>query len=85
MTEVWLITGSGSGLGRNIAEAALAAGDQVVATARKTSQLNDLVERYGERVHPVRLDVTDEVEGRAAVAAARMLIRCRRLVCFVGA
>lgn len=70
MTKVWLITGSGSGLGRDIAEAALAAGDQVVATARNTSQLDDLVERFGDRVHPVRLDVTNEAEGCAAVAEA---------------
>jgi NAD(P)-dependent dehydrogenase (short-subunit alcohol dehydrogenase family) len=36
MTKVWLITGSGNGLGRDIAEAALAAGDNVVAGARRT-------------------------------------------------
>jgi NAD(P)-dependent dehydrogenase (short-subunit alcohol dehydrogenase family) len=36
MTKVWLITGSGNGLGRVIAEAALAAGDSVVAGARRT-------------------------------------------------
>lgn len=70
MTKVWLITGSGSGLGRDIAEAALAAGDRVVATARKVSQLDDLVARYGGEVHPVRLDVTDEAEAQASVAAA---------------
>jgi NAD(P)-dependent dehydrogenase (short-subunit alcohol dehydrogenase family) len=36
MAKVWLITGSGNGLGRDIAEAALAAGDNVVAGARRT-------------------------------------------------
>ena len=35
MSKVWLITGSGNGLGRDIAEAALAAGDSVVAGARR--------------------------------------------------
>ena len=39
MSKVWLITGSGSGLGRRIAEAALEGGNQVVATARDTSDL----------------------------------------------
>jgi NAD(P)-dependent dehydrogenase (short-subunit alcohol dehydrogenase family) len=70
MSKVWLITGSGSGLGRDIAEAALTAGSTVVATARKTIQLADLVARYGSQVLPVRLDVTNEEEGKAAVEAA---------------
>jgi hypothetical protein len=38
MSMVWLITGSGNGLGRDIAEAALAAGDSVVAGARRTEE-----------------------------------------------
>lgn len=33
MSKVWLVTGSASGLGRNIAEAVLASGDRLVATA----------------------------------------------------
>ena len=33
MFKVWLVTGSASGLGRNIAEAVLASGDPLVATA----------------------------------------------------
>ena len=47
MGKVWLITGSGNGLGRNIAEAALAAGDRVVAGARRTEELKPLVAQYG--------------------------------------
>ena len=43
MNEVWLVTGSASGLGRNIAEAVLESGDRLVATARDTKQLDDLV------------------------------------------
>jgi NAD(P)-dependent dehydrogenase (short-subunit alcohol dehydrogenase family) len=43
MAKVWLITGSGNGLGRDIAEAALAAGDSVVAGARRTEELAPLV------------------------------------------
>ncbi len=45
MQKVWLITGSGSGLGREIAEAALAAGDRVIAGARRLQELNALVEQ----------------------------------------
>jgi NAD(P)-dependent dehydrogenase (short-subunit alcohol dehydrogenase family) len=70
MSKVWLITGSGSGLGRHIAEAALKAGNKVVATARETDQLADLVHKYGSQVRTVRLDVTNEDQGNAAVAAA---------------
>jgi len=31
MSKVWLVTGSASGLGRNIAEAVLASGDRLLA------------------------------------------------------
>ncbi|RXH56114.1 SDR family NAD(P)-dependent oxidoreductase [Granulicella sibirica] len=70
MAKVWLITGSGNGLGRDIAEAALAAGDSVVAGARRTEELKPLVELYGERVTPVTLDVREEEAAKAAVKAA---------------
>ena len=70
MAKVWLITGSGNGLGRSIAEAALAAGDSVVAGARRLEELNPLVEHYGERITPVKLDVREEEDAKAAVQAA---------------
>jgi NAD(P)-dependent dehydrogenase (short-subunit alcohol dehydrogenase family) len=70
MAKVWLITGSGNGLGRDIAEAALAAGDSVVAGARRTAELESLVARYGERVKPVTLEVRDEAAARRAVQLA---------------
>ena len=60
MSKVWLVTGSGSGLGRNIAQAVLASGDSLVATARDPRQLEDLVQKYGDHVRAVPLDVTDE-------------------------
>src|ERR1700731_934254 len=70
MSKVWLITGSGNGLGRDIAEAALAAGDSVVAGARRTEELTPLVARYGGRVKPVKLEVRDEAAAKAAVQLA---------------
>ncbi len=70
MAKVWLITGSGNGLGRDIAEAALAAGDSVVAGARRLEELNTLVEQHGERIKPVKLDVREEEAAKAAVQKA---------------
>jgi NAD(P)-dependent dehydrogenase (short-subunit alcohol dehydrogenase family) len=64
--RVWPITGASRGLGAQIVEAALAAGNAVVAAARDTDAI---VARFGEhpRVLPVRLDVTDEGQARAVV------------------
>src|SRR6476646_12238786 len=70
MGNIWLITGSGNGLGRDIVEAALAAGDSVVAGARRTEELAPLVAQYGERVKPVKLEVRDESAAKAAVQLA---------------
>lgn len=70
MSRVWLVTGSASGLGRNIAEAVLASGERLIATARDPRRLEDLVKKYGERVRTAQLDVTDEQEAHAAVQMA---------------
>ena len=70
MSKVWLVTGSASGLGRDIAEAVIASGDRLLATARNPHRLNDLVERYGAQVHTAPLDVADEAQAKAAVAKA---------------
>jgi NAD(P)-dependent dehydrogenase (short-subunit alcohol dehydrogenase family) len=70
MSKVWLITGSGNGLGRDIAEAALAAGDNVIAGARRTEELKPLVAQYGGRVKPVTLEVRDEAAAKAAAQLA---------------
>jgi NAD(P)-dependent dehydrogenase (short-subunit alcohol dehydrogenase family) len=70
MPQTWLITGTSRGLGRDIARAALDAGDSVLATARRPEALDDLVATYGARVRPFALDVTDPDAATAAVAAA---------------
>jgi NAD(P)-dependent dehydrogenase (short-subunit alcohol dehydrogenase family) len=69
-SRVWLITGSSSGFGREIAQAALDRGERVVATARRPEALDDLVASAPDRVHPVALDVTRPDQIEAAVAAA---------------
>jgi NAD(P)-dependent dehydrogenase (short-subunit alcohol dehydrogenase family) len=65
-TRVWFITGASSGFGRAIAEAALARGDSVIASARNADALGDLA----ERAQPMALDVTDAAQREAAVAEA---------------
>ncbi len=57
--KVWLITGTSKGFGRIWAEAALARGDQVAATARDTKTLQPLIDRYGDNVVALKLDVND--------------------------
>src|SRR5579862_6053242 len=68
--KTWLITGSGNGLGRDIAEAALEAGGSVVAGARRTEELVPLVAQYGERVKLVTLEVRDEASAKATAQLA---------------
>src|ERR1700743_306688 len=70
MNKVWLVTGSASGLGRNIAEVVLESGDRLVATARDPKRLDGLGKKYGERNRAVPLDVADESAAQAAVQVA---------------
>jgi len=70
MSKVWLVTGSASGLGRNIAEAVLASGDRLVATARDPRRLQDLAEKYGDQLRTAALDVADEAAAYGAVQVA---------------
>ncbi|MFF3170994.1 SDR family oxidoreductase [Streptomyces sp. NPDC057900] len=68
--KIWFITGASRGFGREWAVAALERGDSVAATARDLSTLHDLREKYGERLLPLRLDVTDRDADFAAVQQA---------------
>ncbi|MFL6062009.1 MAG: oxidoreductase [Marmoricola sp.] len=67
----WLITGCSTGIGREIARAALAAGHQVAVTARRTEAVADLVAEFGSAALPLALDVTDKAQIAAAVAATQ--------------
>ena len=69
-SRAWLITGCSSGLGLALAETVLARGQQVVATARNPSILNDLVGRYPETCRALTLDVTDSSQVRTVVTQA---------------
>ena len=68
--KVWFITGTSKGFGRVWAEAALARGDRVAATARDVRSLAPLVQRYGTNIAPIALDVTDRAADFAAIAHA---------------
>jgi len=67
--RVWLVTGASRGLGAEIARAALAAGDAVVATARDPKKLTAQL-GTSDAMFPVALDVTAEASVAAAVEAA---------------
>ncbi|MCW2597099.1 MAG: hypothetical protein QOJ37_3195 [Pseudonocardiales bacterium] len=69
-TKTWFITGASRGFGREWTIAALERGDSVAATARQTSTLDDLADKYGDRLLPLELDVTDRGAAWAAVATA---------------
>jgi NAD(P)-dependent dehydrogenase (short-subunit alcohol dehydrogenase family) len=68
--STWLITGCSTGLGRALAEAVIAAGDNAVVTARDVAKVADLAEAAPERVLPVALDVTEPTQVAAAVRQA---------------
>jgi NAD(P)-dependent dehydrogenase (short-subunit alcohol dehydrogenase family) len=69
--KVWFITGTSKGFGRVWAEAALSRGDKVAATARDSKTLQPLVERFGEKVMALALDVTDKAAVAGAVKTAQ--------------
>lgn len=66
----WFITGCSTGLGRALAEAVLARGDNAAITARDTSSLDEIVAQHPDTALALPLDVTDAQQVRDAVAAA---------------
>jgi NAD(P)-dependent dehydrogenase (short-subunit alcohol dehydrogenase family) len=64
MTATWFITGTSSGFGRLLTEQLLDRGDRVAATLRRPEALDDLREKYGDRLWVARLDVTDPEQVR---------------------
>jgi NAD(P)-dependent dehydrogenase (short-subunit alcohol dehydrogenase family) len=66
--KTWLVTGASSGFGRAITQAAIEAGDTVIAVARRTAALDDLVAAHPDRVEALALDVTDTERIETAVA-----------------
>ena len=67
---MWFITGASKGFGFEIAKAALASGDQVVATVRNNAAELEARLNAGDQALVVTLDVTNEKEVKAGVQAA---------------
>lgn len=78
MQQRWLITGSSRGLGRALSEAVLEAGHRLVATARDSARLSDLVDRFGDAVRTAALDVADPIAAEAAVGTRHRQLRWSR-------
>ncbi len=70
MTNTWLITGTSSGLGRQLTERLLARGDRVAATLRRPDALGDLRATAGEQLRTYSLDVTDAAQVRKTIDCA---------------
>jgi len=71
MAKTIFITGASRGFGKLWAAALLERGDRVIATARNISTLDDLVNKYGDNILPLQLDVTDRAADFAAVKKAK--------------
>jgi NAD(P)-dependent dehydrogenase (short-subunit alcohol dehydrogenase family) len=69
MSKVWFITGAGRGMGVNIARAALAAGNKVVATGRNTGTVAEAIGESDD-LRVVKLDVTSPADAKAATQTA---------------
>jgi NAD(P)-dependent dehydrogenase (short-subunit alcohol dehydrogenase family) len=67
----WFITGASSGFGKAIAEAILARGGRVIATARNPDTLDDLKAIAPDRVLAVQLDIRDPVGMAGALEQAK--------------
>ena len=67
-----LVTGGGTGIGRDIAEALAAAGAEVTITGRRLDVLEDVASTH-DRLHALQMDVTDEASIRDGVAAIASL------------
>jgi len=67
--NIWFITGAGRGMGVDLAKAALAAGNAVVATGRNTDTVTKAIGK-AEDLLVVKLDVTSPEDAAAAVTAA---------------
>jgi NAD(P)-dependent dehydrogenase (short-subunit alcohol dehydrogenase family) len=69
----WFITGVSTGLGRALAQAAMAKGDRVVGTVRTQADVDGFEALHPGLAHGLLMDVTDEASVAAAVETAEEL------------
>jgi NAD(P)-dependent dehydrogenase (short-subunit alcohol dehydrogenase family) len=69
-SKVWLVTGAGSGIGLQIAKAALAAGNKVVATGRDASKVTKAINGSTDSLLVVKMDVTNPKEISTGINSA---------------
>src|SRR5687768_14177399 len=70
MTKTWFVTGAARGIGAAIVQAALNAGDRVVATVRDPRKIRHAFSAGPDRLLVLALDVTQETQVPATVEAA---------------
>ena len=70
-SPVWFITGCSTGFGRDLARLVLYRGWRAVVTARDADRVADLVEGHDDTALALALDVNDQAQVEAAVAAAK--------------
>ncbi|MGN6646831.1 MAG: oxidoreductase [Cytophaga sp.] len=70
MEKVWFITGCSTGFGRALASHVLSIGQSVVVTARKITDISDLVVGHESRALALSLDVTKPDQISTAVSKA---------------
>lgn len=66
MSKIWLITGCSTGFGRALALEALQQGNKVGVSARKTEDIQNIIDQYPQTAFAIKLDVTDEAEIKSA-------------------
>ncbi|WP_422931111.1 oxidoreductase [Singulisphaera sp. PoT] len=68
--QVWFITGTSQGFGRELVRAALGRGYSVVATSRTPDKVAEMFPDASDRLHPISLDLRDELQIASGVASA---------------
>ncbi len=68
MKKIWLITGCSTGFGRALALEALHQGNKVGVSARKTDDIQDIIDKYPQTAIAIKLDVTDVSEIASATS-----------------